>query len=91
MPLTRKWDKTFPQSSASGAPEGDVQEPLRHHLGGRPVPAKERSGQKLRGARRLRPFRRGEGAVVRPVRAAMAERGFVTLAFDPSLHRRKRR
>ena len=81
----------LPQKREGRSSEGHLQEPLRHHPGGRSVSAEEPCRQAPAGACRRRPVRRGEGAVVGPLRADHGRAWLRHAGFRSVLYRRKRR
>ena len=71
-------------------PQGNLQKPLRHHPGGRFVPA-QRGQRQTAGHCRGRPLWRGEGAVFRPLRPDPGRARFCDPGLRSVLHRRERR
>ncbi|WP_298835098.1 alpha/beta hydrolase [uncultured Piscinibacter sp.] len=84
MPLTRQWDKTFPQSTQVAHRKVTFKNRYGITLAGDLYQPKKRDGQKLPALVLSGPF----GAVKEQSSGLyaqqLAERGFVTLAFDPS-------
>ena len=82
--------QSVPEKRQGKPPQGHIQKPLRHNARGGRLRAKRRS-RKASGNCRLRAVRRGEGAVVGPLRPDDGGAGVSGNRLRPVLHRRKRR
>ena len=85
LELTPVWDKTFPSERQGGARQDHLPQPLRHRAGGRRIQAEARAANgRFKAIAVSGPF----GAVKEQASGlyaqTLAERGFLTIAFDPS-------
>ena len=85
MALTTQLGQDLPAEQPGGAPEGDLQEPVRHHAWPPTCTSRRAGGAgKLPALVLSGPFGAVKEQVAGLYAQTLAERGFVTLAFDPS-------
>ena len=91
LELTQVWDKKFPQSDKVNHRKVTFKTVLASNL--QPTIALSLRGMEDKSAALAiaGPFGAVKEMVTGRYAQAMAERGFVTIAFDPSFYRRKRR